>query len=756
MKAKLLIVLLLPIFLFDISIAQNLPDSSQSVALVSLLQKYPGNFSSHWNDRIGTPDVITFTNPVAFAKDQKNSAINFLDEVSGMLKQRAKDDNLVLTKQNIDDKGIGHFLFNQEYEGIPVVGGELGITVLPNNCIQLALGSFVKNITTTTTPSIKFLQALQTALQNQPPNITLKDSLTLYRLVIFPHDSVNYLSWELRVPTNNIAEQWIYYIDALTGKIIDYHSLGCTGVQVDLALLPRKMSFYQNAKNKKSKNLANVPTANVYPSSPLDGGYVPVILYDLDGSGYLEGTYAYIINEATIPARAYSPQEDFSYDPSVTQFDEANLYYQVDFFRTHYWNQMGFNGFQQITAYCHYTFSDGPNSNENNGIIYFSGYDAAFPSYRSFAQEAKFIYHEYTHAVEHYYVNFPYQEDQECCAIDEGNADYFASTFAVTLNYYSNPTTIGHWADYGHPEFWRDILNPRITTYSEYNDPNYWISKHISPFLEPHYGGEFWSACLWDLRNAFGNWTSDRDIYYALSPSLPPTSSFYQYEQSIITADINHFNGVNAEEIRHLFFSLRGIGFDSLGLSISGPVYLNSKQWGTYTANITGGSGSVTYQWYNSDDGGATWYTDGTAQTQSLMMFNSDFIVRCDVHDTQTGENKSTNMTVHYGSPPPKIGTALNNSVPLIFKLEQNFPDPFNPSTIIHYEIPNDGLVMLKIYDELGREVKTLVNQYQSKGRYDINFNAENLASGIYFYQLHASTNSASNFISTKKMLLLK
>jgi len=88
---------------------------------------------------------------------------------------------------------------------------------------------------------------------------------------------------------------------------------------------------------------------------------------------------------------------------------------------------------------------------------------------------------------------------------------------------------------------------------------------------------------------------------------------------------------------------------------------------------------------------------------------------------------------------------------PKDYTLLQNFPNPFNPTTIIHYEIPYDGLVTLKIYDELGREVKTLVNQYQSKGKYDINFNGGNLASGVYFYQLHAGS-----FVATKKLLLLK
>lgn len=99
----------------------------------------------------------------------------------------------------------------------------------------------------------------------------------------------------------------------------------------------------------------------------------------------------------------------------------------------------------------------------------------------------------------------------------------------------------------------------------------------------------------------------------------------------------------------------------------------------------------------------------------------------------------------------PRTSDKQANTHPIEFLLDNNYPNPFNPSTIIHYEIPSDGIVTLKVYDELGREVKTLVNQYQNKGRYDINFNASNLASGIYFYRLQSGS-----FISTKKMLLLK
>jgi|GEM_PF-5683953 len=92
-----------------------------------------------------------------------------------------------------------------------------------------------------------------------------------------------------------------------------------------------------------------------------------------------------------------------------------------------------------------------------------------------------------------------------------------------------------------------------------------------------------------------------------------------------------------------------------------------------------------------------------------------------------------------------------DNNLPATYELDQNYPNPFNPSTIINYQIPNNNYVTLKIYDVLGNVVKTLVDGYKTQGKYSVNFDASNLASGVYIYQLRAG-----NFISTKKLLLLK
>ncbi len=91
------------------------------------------------------------------------------------------------------------------------------------------------------------------------------------------------------------------------------------------------------------------------------------------------------------------------------------------------------------------------------------------------------------------------------------------------------------------------------------------------------------------------------------------------------------------------------------------------------------------------------------------------------------------------------------NNIPVNYSLSQNYPNPFNPSTIIKYQIPKEGYVVLKVYDILGNNVKTLVDGYKTQGKYSVNFNASNLSSGVYFYQLRAG-----NFVAAKKLLLLK
>jgi hypothetical protein len=104
------------------------------------------------------------------------------------------------------------------------------------------------------------------------------------------------------------------------------------------------------------------------------------------------------------------------------------------------------------------------------------------------------------------------------------------------------------------------------------------------------------------------------------------------------------------------------------------------------------------------------------------------------------------------------------NTLPTKFCLEQNYPNPFNPSTTIKYAISSKQLVQLKVYDILGNEIETLVNEEQPTGNYEIKFDSHSgsirdLASGIYFYRLQVidpESSSGQGFVQTKKMLILK
>ncbi|MBK6506871.1 MAG: T9SS type A sorting domain-containing protein [Ignavibacteria bacterium] len=93
----------------------------------------------------------------------------------------------------------------------------------------------------------------------------------------------------------------------------------------------------------------------------------------------------------------------------------------------------------------------------------------------------------------------------------------------------------------------------------------------------------------------------------------------------------------------------------------------------------------------------------------------------------------------------------ISSIVPSSFALEQNFPNPFNPKTNINYQLRITNLVKLTVYDVLGHEVATLVNEKQSAGTYQVEFDGSGFASGVYFYKI-----VTEGFTDVKRMMLVK
>ena len=98
-----------------------------------------------------------------------------------------------------------------------------------------------------------------------------------------------------------------------------------------------------------------------------------------------------------------------------------------------------------------------------------------------------------------------------------------------------------------------------------------------------------------------------------------------------------------------------------------------------------------------------------------------------------------------------ELSSEVEVGTPQVYSLSQNYPNPFNPATKINWQIKNDGLVTIKVFDQLGTEVATLVNEEKPAGAYEIEFNASSLASGVYYYRI-----TSGSFVDTKKMILMK
>ena len=158
------------------------------------------------------------------------------------------------------------------------------------------------------------------------------------------------------------------------------------------------------------------------------------------------------------------------------------------------------------------------------------------------------------------------------------------------------------------------------------------------------------------------------------------------------------------------------------------------------TGTAVGDAGTI----LRTTNGGALWTSQPSGTTNQL--FGVYFT------DASTGTAVGGNGTILRTTTGGVIWVKEDRAgVPQGFLLEQNYPNPFNPSTAIVYDLPAKGKVTLTVYNLLGQEVATLVNQEQNAGRYRVDFSAPQLASGVYFYRL-----ATASFTDLKKMMLLR
>lgn len=338
------------------------------------------------------------------------------------------------------------------------------------------------------------------------------------------------------------------------------------------------------------------------------------------------------------------------------------------------------------------------------------------------------------------------------------------------MNYNYNEATMGYNAD-GKSNFsWgyyknRGWTNPNLVTYMESHDEERLMVKNLL------YGNSSGSYSIKDLSVALSRIKLASAFFY----TIPGPKMIWQFGELGFDYSINYpddcrlclkpfvWDYYNDLDRSNLYKTIQALiklktenevfKSEDVSLSLSGSVKRIQLTHESMNVTVIGNFDVVEKSISPSFQNAGTWYN----------YFSGDSI---EVTDTQIlmplkpGEFHIY-TTVKLQTPEPNILVNLDSEdifIPEEFTLYQNYPNPFNPATKIRYSIPQTVLnsnnvqsVILKVYDVLGREIKTLVNEKQTPGNYSVNFNAGNLSSGIYFYSL-----SAGNFTETKKMILLR
>ncbi len=200
----------------------------------------------------------------------------------------------------------------------------------------------------------------------------------------------------------------------------------------------------------------------------------------------------------------------------------------------------------------------------------------------------------------------------------------------------------------------------------------------------------------------------------------------------------------------------------SLAININGPAYVQPNVYASYTASATGGSGSYTdYEWHRKFyDPNPNWVHLSTFDGQSSISVHTatyHFDLKCIVTDSDndTAEDLYSIENAGAGGPLPKAAQ-LTTNIPNEIILMDNYPNPFNPSTVISYSLHKAQHVELTIYSFVGHKVAILVNGRQQAGFHEVHWNAHDqggnlVPSGIYIYELKTDITKL-----TKKMLLIK
>jgi hypothetical protein len=309
------------------------------------------------------------------------------------------------------------------------------------------------------------------------------------------------------------------------------------------------------------------------------------------------------------------------------------------------------------------------------------------------------------------------------------------------------------------PQGYSIVLTPGTSSYTGNNFTVTASSASINGTVRDEFGKPVITEV--QANNSIGNFsrripTDQNGVFHVglLSSELPMSNVFVG---SSLTSNQNDTNYVTG------FF---GVDLINSGDAVSHDITI-FKTNSTISGRVTfeGNSPNMNLQLIcmNTDTGFVFAYTDING---NYIAHVSNKIYNYSIGIQQSNlppQYVSSSIQVHPGQTNANLNITLsdvksdNSNTPKTFNLSQNYPNPFNPSTFITYQIPTDAMVTLKIFNLLGNEIKTLENGLTTAGSHQVQFNAQGLSSGVYFYTIQAnSLNGKQSFRSTKKMILMK
>ncbi|MBZ0198735.1 MAG: hypothetical protein K8H86_02630, partial [Ignavibacteriaceae bacterium] len=337
----------------------------------------------------------------------------------------------------------------------------------------------------------------------------------------------------------------------------------------------------------------------------------------------------------------------------------------------------------------------------------------------------------------------------EVQARNEGYADYFTCSF-------TNDYLFGEWYAFSVPYMRIANNSSSVFNYKNWNNINFNNDYN----LPSHRNGMIWSGACWDLRNALGQTIADKIIFGGLI-NISGTYDFESAMYGIISADIVEYSGTHIATINTIFNNRCILNPSApIGLSISGSVgqhpvvsWTRNNELDVSGYEVYRSLNGYTYQLVQSiNKPFITTYTD----LASTIGVPGDPTVCYKIKAVDKYGNRS-NLSSAACTYDGGLGKQNEPKTELSFKLDEAYPNPFNPSAKLSFQIPENASIKLEIYNSIGQKVADLTDGIYEPGSYNFNFNGSKIAGGIYYARFTAiSSSNGKVFVKTNKLVLIK